>query len=388
MKNVRIFSIFWSSLLICCILTACFSSEKPSVQRAKRARRAQGSIVIGAVSPWSTAHNQLERGIKLAVAEINASGGVLGRNLELVFADDKATVTTGQLVAQQFADNLDMVAVIGHTNSYISIPVSIIYEYYGLLMMSPLSTSPEFTENNFKLVFRNIPNDSAYGVEMAHLCKRRNLKRALILHTKNKYGIGLANAFENECWTADIDIVDRAAYDSVSGIQVIKAKLKFWQRNYQFDTLLLAAEMPEAADIVICARDLGIEAVILGGDSFDNVEFIKIAGQAAEGVIIPSVFNPDNPLPSVVEFIKKFKQKYGNLPDFEAEQGYDAIKILTQAIKVAKTTEPLKIAATLRSGKKWRVVTDNYSFDQHGDVEGRKLFFKIVKDGEFVLLAD
>ncbi|MCK5539287.1 MAG: ABC transporter substrate-binding protein [Deltaproteobacteria bacterium] len=388
MKNVRMFSIFLGLLVVSCLLVSCFSSENPSAQRAKRARRAQGPIVIGAASPWSETHSFLEQGIKLAVAEVNASGGVLGRNLEVIFADDKATVSTGQLVAQQFADNPDMVAVIGHTNSYISIPVSIIYEYYGLLMLSPLSTSPRFTERKFKLVFRNIPDDVAYGLEMAHLCKKRHLKRAIIYHIDNEYGTGLANAFENECRTTDVDIVDRASYDSVSGMKVFKFQLEFWQRNYEFDTLFLAAEMPDAAEIVVYARKLGINATIIGGDYFDNLGFIKSAGEAAEGVIVPSVFQPDNPLPSVVSFVKNFKKKYGQTPGYAAEQGYDAVKVLVQAIEAVKTTEPLKVAEIMRSGKEWRGVIDDYSFNDKGNVEGRKIFFKVVKNGDFVLLSD
>ncbi len=388
MKDKLIFRNLLGLFFLSFSLVSCFSSDNPSAQRAERLRQGQGPIIIGAVSNWLESDGMQEKGIKLAVAEINDSGGILGRKLKLVFADDNASVATAQIVAQKFADNLDMVAVIGHTHSYISIPVSIIYEYYGLLMMSPLSTSPKLTQRNFKLIFRNIPDDVAYGVELAHFCQRRGLKRVLIYHIKNDYGTGLANAFENECRMVAVEIVDRAAYNRFSDVTILREQLAFWQRNYKFDTIFLAGEMPDAAEIVKCARELGIAAVILGDDFLDNAEFIKNSGSAAEGVIIPSVFAADNRLPSVVDFVQKFKKKYNKTPSYFAEQGYDSVKVLVQAINDAKTTEPFKIAAALRSGNVWQGVTDNYSFDMHGDVVGRKIFLKIVKDGDFVFLSD
>jgi len=380
---------FWLGILgLGFTLLSCSNSDNPAVQRAQRSRRAQGPIIIGAAAPWSERNNLLAEGIKLAVTEINNNGGVLNRQLKLVFADDKASVTTGQLVAQQFADNQDMIAVIGHSDGYISEPVSILYEYYGLLMLSPLSSTPKLTERGFKHIFRNIPDDFAYGIDLAHLCTRLGKKRVVICQIKNEFGTGLANAFENECLTNNIKIIDRFAYNMVSDMTEIKIKLSFWQANYKFDTIFLAAEMPAAAEIVRCARTLGINALILGSNRMYNHDFLQLAGKAAEGTIIPSIFHPKIDLPSTIDFVDSFKSRHGQIPDYAAAQGYDAVNILAQAIAAAKTTEPAKIAASMHNSKKWQGVTGPYSFDNYGNVKGRNIFFTEVRNSQFSLMPE
>ena len=386
--NKRVVGFWLGMLWLGFTLLSCSGSDNPAVQRALRARRSRGPIIIGAAAPWSEKNNLLAEGIKLAVTEINNKGGVLNRQLKLVFADDKASVTTGQLVAQQFADNPDIIAVIGHSYGYISEPVSILYEYYGLLMLSPLSSTPKLTKRGFKHIFRNIPDDFAYGIDLAHLCTRHGKKRVIICQIKNEFGTGLANAFENECLTNNIKIVDRFAYNSASDMTEIKKRLSFWQENYKFDTIFLAAEMPAAAEIVRCARSLGIDTLILGSNRMYNHNFLQMAGNAAEGVIIPSIFHPEIDLPSTIDFVDSFKARYGQIPDYAAEQGYDAVNILAQAIEAAKTTEPVKIAASMHSSSKWQGVTGPYSFDSNGNVKSRNIFFTEVKNGQFSLLPE
>src|SRR5690606_24523605 len=106
-------------------------------------------------------------GINMAVEEINAAGGVLGRPLLTIKQDDRSDVTQGRLIAQQFADNLDLVAVIGHSDSFVSLPASATYQFAGLLMLSPGSTNPALTMQGFDLVFRNVPTDDDIGRQLA-----------------------------------------------------------------------------------------------------------------------------------------------------------------------------------------------------------------------------
>ena len=368
-------------------IVSCSLSENPIQDRAKKARKAGGDIIIGAAAPWD-ACQQLWQGIEMAVDEINAGGGILGRKIQVIQADDKASVSEGQIVAQEFAENMDMVAVIGHYNSYVSNRLSILYEYYGLLMMTPLSTSPKLTSQGFKRIFRSVPDDEMFGTELALFCQRQGYRQMAIYQRKDDYGEGLANAFEKQCTDSGIAIADRLAYDFFSGERHFEEDLAYWLDNFSFDAIFLAGIVPEAAVFIEKARKMGITVPIIGGDGLDSPQLIEIAGQAAEGTFVGSVFHPDDPRGEVQAFVRTYRNRYGAEPDVQAAQGYDAIKVLAQAMTNAESTVPDKMADALRATKNFTGVTGLYSFDEKGNLTGRTISVKIVRNGRFELLPN
>ena len=130
-------------LALALFISAC-GPDDPATLRAERAAQAEGDLVIGVAWPWEARTVGLyAEGLDMAVEEVNADGGVLGRPIRLVRGDDGESVDGGRLVAQRFADDPDVVAVIGHLNSHVTIPAADIYERGGLLMLTPASTAPE-----------------------------------------------------------------------------------------------------------------------------------------------------------------------------------------------------------------------------------------------------
>jgi branched-chain amino acid transport system substrate-binding protein len=375
-------------LLLVLFVSACADSD-PAEKRAYRAARAKGDILIGAGGPWSTSKGKaLWAGMELALEEINAAGGIHGRALKAVKGDDESSVDVGREVARSFADNPDMDAVVGHMDSSLSLANSIMYEYYGMLMITPLSTAPELTRQGFRRVFRTIPDNALFGAGLARFANSRSLKRVMIYQVRNAYGADLANGFEKECEALGIAVPGRLAYDSESGAGIFRRDLTYWMENYVFDAILAAGSIPDAPLFIKEARGLGIQVPIITGEGLDTPELVNLAGKAAEGTFVGSAFLPDSPRQETREFVAAFFQKYGMTPDAEAAQGYDTIRILAKAIEKAGSTIPDKVAEALRGTTGWTGVTGIYRFDIYGNLAGRDIQMKVVRDGELVLFKE
>lgn len=372
-------------LLLCS--ASCREMEDIKQERWKRAEKSSGNIVIGAAAPWEwLADKALYRqGIDMAVEEINSNGGVLQRELFLVYTDDESSVDQGRVIAQDFAETLDMVAVIGHFNSHVSIPVSIMYQYYGLLMLSPASTAPELTASKgYNLIFRNIPTDSHMAAGLAEFCGRKEFKRIMIYGINNKWGISLANAFEYRAAELGIDIVDYRTFDFTSDAFYFKNDISQWRDFFQFDAIFLACSINNATEFIMEARKLGLDQPIIGGDGLDSPMLWEKAGRYAQGTIVGTYFHPDIPNKTTQQFVQRFREKYGALPDTWAAQGYDAVKLIGAAMEKAGSTVPPKVADAFRSMKDWQGVTGVHNFNQYGDVINKSIVIKKVDGNKFV----
>lgn len=371
-------------LLICLslsLIVSCNLSDDPAEERANRAEKARGDIVIGAVAPWSSGN--MWNGVELAINEINDHGGIMGRKFRVIKEDDESSLSKGQNIAHKFSKNLDMVAVVGHYNSYITLPCSIIYQYYGLLMLTPYSSVPKLTQQGFKFVFRNTISDESYGEKLAGFSHQQGYRNVLIYHSKNNYGTGFANEFEKYGEAIGLNIVDRLSYDSFAAEREFGKDLKYWKDNFRFDTIFLAGTLPQAALFIKEARKIGIKVPIVTGAGLDSKRLLKIAGKAANGTFVGTLFQPGNTTPQTKTFVKKYFQKYHMLPNNAAAQGYDTIMVLAYAMKNARSTVPDQVAKALRNLDKWRGPIAKSSFDKNGDIQGGTISLKLVKNGTF-----
>ena len=122
---------------------------------------------------------------------------------------------------------------------------------------------------------------------------------------------------------------------------------------------------------------------VLGGDALDTEDLIEAAGEAANGVVIASVFHPDNPRQEVQNFNEAFRAEYGTLPDSWAARGYEALKLLVHAMNDAGSVVPDRVADALRSLDGWSGLTGTFVFDDHGDVVGKEVMTVVVEEGRF-----
>jgi branched-chain amino acid transport system substrate-binding protein len=369
---------------------ACRPAGSPATERIARAERGAGDIVVGVAWPWGARRQVLYgEGLDMALDEINSSGGVRGRRIVLKKEDDHESVDEGELVAQRLANDPDVIAVIGHLQSYVSVPASAIYDLSGLLMIAPTATDPELTAHGYSRVFRATFTDTEVGRQMADYSARQGYERIGIYYIRSDYGRNLANAFEERASDLGLTIPVRLSYEpsDSGGSDAYGAALRGWSAS-GLDAIFLAGEVPSAARAIVAAREHGITVPIFGGDAMSSGELISVAGSAAEGTVVATAFHADEPRPEVRRFTAAFEKRYGVSPDAGSALGYDVVRLLASAIEIAGSTLPDSVAAALHSLRGWKGVTGSFTFDGAGDLVGRPIAKMVVRDGAFHYLPD
>ncbi len=364
-------------------LFSCGAGSLTPEERGKKAAQSKGDIVIGVVDS-SFDPSLFTDGVKLAVAEINEQGGPLGRKIRPLFYDDRRYLNIGQNVARKLAAHPDVVAVLGHRYSGVAVPVSIIYENNGIVFISTGATDPNFTQYGGAYTFRNMLSDSDTGKETARMSYQRGYTKMAVFYERETAGQRLADIFSEEADRLGIDIVAvRSYFKWQTDFKNMASELA---RNYQFDAVFVAGLLPFAGELIKQARMMGISVPFIGSHSLDSPELFTVAGKSAEHVIVPSVFNPDMPSKSTRDFVKKFRAKFGVMPDTWAAQGYDAVQLLAYAVEKSGSAVPIAMGSALRFLEKWKGATGSYSFKMNGDISGKEIFFKELRNGKFEML--
>ncbi|MGM0501604.1 MAG: ABC transporter substrate-binding protein [Bacillota bacterium] len=374
-KIFLIFIIFLQFLVI-----GCSGSNEVFEKRLKIAEDAE-KIKIGVAWSFSTNQTKVYEGVKLAAEEINETGGVLGKKIVIEKRDDAADVNQGLKVAEQFASDPDVMAVIGHKESYVTDSVSLIYETAKLIAFSPKSTNPKISKKGYQYFFRNVPTDIEIGQYMANVANDKGYRRVIICYADNLYGLGLANAFEKEASLRGLEVVNRSSY-SIGDRGEFKYILGNWEL-YNFDAIFFAGTLPAGGYFVSEAREADYQQPILAGNGLDSTELIEIADEAADNVMVSTEFNPELGKEKVKNFERNFEKKYNIAPDTSAALGYDALQVIVEAMRQAKSVAPQKVAPQLREIEGWSGVTGKHTFAENGDVVNKNIYLKVVKDGKF-----
>ena len=324
---------------------------------------------------------QMKRGAEKAVHDINAKGGVMGKNLALNIGDDQCDPKQAVAVANDFVSK-GVIFVAGHFCSGSSIPASSVYHDEGILQMTPASTNPKFTDDpakaNWGTVFRTCGRDDQQGSYAgAWIADHFKGKNVAIIDDKSTYGKGLAD-------------LTRAALNKAGMKEVLDDEITAGEKDYSalvsklkaanIDVIYFGGYHPEAALIVKQSREQGLGAQLLSGDSLNTQEFATLAGDAANGVMFTNAAEARN-LPSAKQVVEEFR-KEGFEPEGYTLSTYAAIQVWAQAVAKAGTTDPAKLAATLRS-QPWDTVIGKLSFDAKGDLTSSTYVWYIFKDGKY-----
>lgn len=345
-------------------------------------QQAGGEIVIASAGPMTGQYaafgEQLRKGAEKAVADINAKGGVMGRQLRLEIGDDACDPKQAVAVANNFAAK-DVAFVAGHFCSGSSIPASKVYIEEGILQITPASTNPKLTdEAPNSLVFRVCGRDDQQGkVAADYILKNFKDKRIAIAHDKQAYSQGLADATKA---ALNAGGVTEALYDTVNAgekdFSAFVTKLK--QANV--DVLYYGGYHTEAALIVRQMRDQGMQTLLISGDALVTDEFWSIAGEAGEGTLM--TFGPDpRKKPEAAEVVKAFEAA-GYNPEGYTLYTYAAIQAWAQAVEKAGTTEAQAVAAALRANT-FTTVLGERAFDEKGDIRQLDYTFYVWKGGKY-----
>lgn len=379
-----------SALTIICVLAAAAGAcRQPELPRGQAQAEAGGPVTIAAPWPWESRTALLYgQGLQLAAEEVNAGGGVLGRPLTVLREDDHESVDRGRLVAQRLAQNRDVVAVIGHMQSYVSLPAAAIYDLSGLVHLAPTATDPRLTEQGYRRLFRMTFTDREIGAQMADFAAAQGLSRVAIYYIRNAYGRGLANAFEERALERGVDIADRQSYDpnTSAGERALTDVLASWE-DLDLRAIFIAGEPRQAAAMIRAARGAGIAVPVLGGDALGTSNFVRLGGTAAEGTVLAAAFHPADEREEVQRFSLAFRRRYGVLPDVSAALGYDAVRLLAHGITRAGGVAPDAVAEALRATAGWRGVTGPVAFTDEGDLVERAIGKVVVREGRLAWLG-
>ena len=312
--------------------------------------------------PYASFGDQMKRGAEMAVADINAAGGVLGQQLSLSVGDDACDPKQAVAVANKFVSD-GVVFVAGHFCSGSSIPASKVYEEEGMLQISPASTNPKLTEEGGDNVFRVCGRDDQQGIVAGNmLADDFGGKKIAILHDKTAYGKGLADETKKQLNKRGIT---EAMYEAYTAQEKDYTAVVSKMKAAGIDVFYVGGYHTEAGLMIRQAREQGYGVQLVSGDALVTDEFWKITGDAGQGTLM--TFSPDpRKNPGAAPIVKKFRDG-GYDPEGYTLYTYGAIQAWAQAVEKAGSTDLDKVIATLRSNK-FNTVLGSIGFDMKGDV--------------------
>ena len=342
---------------------------------------AKADIAIAVAGPmtgqYATFGEQFRHGAKMAVADINAVGGVLGQKLKLIIEDDACDPKQAVAVANKLvSDGVALVA--GHFCSGSSIPASQVYTEEDILQISPASTNPKLTEEGGDNVFRTCGRDDQQGAVAGNfLADRFAAKKIAILHDKTAYGKGLADETRKQLDGRGVKV---AMYEAYTAGEKDYSALVSKMKAAGIGVFYLGGYHTEAGLMIRQAREQGFEAQLVSGDALVTDEFWKITGKAGEGTLM--TFSPDpRKNPSAAPVVKKFRDA-GYNPEGYTLYTYGAIQAWAMAVEKASSTDTGKVIAALREFK-FDTVLGNIGFDMKGDVTAPGYVFYEWKNGTY-----
>lgn len=361
----KVLSLVIISALFLSLFTGCAASNKIKL----------GTIqpISGQVSAYGT---QTRDAINMAVEEINAKGGVLGKQIEMIVEDDEASPEKTKNAFKKLVAQDKVIGIIGALTSKCSLAIAPEAQAKKIIMITPSSTNDTVTDAG-NYIFRSCYNDSFQGRVVAQFAfdTLKGKTAAILYDVANDYSKGLKTNFEQKFTALGGTIVAAESYstnDKDFAAQLTKIKGK------KPDVLFIPDYYSTVALIAKQVRSQGLTIPMLGADGWD--EIVNNAGDEVIDCYYSNHYSPDSNDPEVKTFVTKYTAKYKVTPNALAALGYDATYILVDAIAKAGSTDSEKIrVAMMETNKKF--VTGKITFDDKRNPVKSAVMVKIVKKG-------
>ncbi len=346
-------------------------------------------IKIGLVAPLTgdvkTFGESTRNGFMLAIEEVNAAGGINGKQIKTFIQDDKNDPTEAQNAGSKLINQDGVKLIIGSVSSKCSIPLSEVCQDASVVMITPTSTNPKVTirEDGSRkdFVFRACFIDPFQGMVAAKFALE-NLKAkstAILYDVGNDYVKGLAEFYRDNFIQGGGEVLVYESYQKDdTDFSALLTKVK--QANP--DILYIPDYYNKVGLIAKKAREIGVKSILMGGDGWDSPEMLNIGGDAIVGGYFTNHYSPADPRPEVQNWVNKYRTKYGSTPDALATLAYDATLLLLEAIKRANSDNPVKIKEALQSIKDFKSVSGNISLDEYGNPIKSAVILKYTKTGQ------
>lgn len=330
---------------------------------------------------YATFGKQMKDGAELAVADINAKGGVMGQKLQLAIGDDACDAKQAVSVANKFAGD-GVKFVDGHFCSSTSIPASKVYTEEGILQITPASTNPLLTDgaakNGWTNVFRTCGRDDAQGrVAGNYIAEHFKGKAVAIVQDKTAYGKGLADETKKAMNAAGMK---EAMYESVNQGDKDFSALVSKMKQAKVAAIYYGGYFTEAGLLIRQAKEQGLDTVLMGGDALASEEYWKITGDTGEKTLMTFAPDPRN-LPEAKSVVAMFKAQ-GYDPEGYTLYTYAALQVFAEAATKAGSVKEDAVAKAMRANK-FSTVIGTIGFDKKGDVIGPDYVVYIWSAGKY-----
>ncbi|HEX3559870.1 MAG TPA: ABC transporter substrate-binding protein [Pyrinomonadaceae bacterium] len=319
-------------------------------------------------------------GIRMAVEEANAGGGVAGHRVELITQDTRSDPGETETVVRRLAEESHVQALIGEVVSSRSLAAARVAQDVRVPMLTPSATSPEVTAQG-DYVFRSCYTDSFQGAALARFAARELHARraAVLLDPAQRYSVELARFIREAFERHGGEIVSEQEYRE--GGADFSAQLSEVAAVHP-DVIFIPGYYLEAGQLARQAKELGITAPLVGGDGWDSPRLYEIGGQALAGDFFSSHFSADDPDPQVQRFVSDYRRLFGNAPDSFAATAYDATRIMLDAAARAHTLERAAIRDALAETRGFPGVTGNVTFNAERNAVKSVVIIRIGDNGK------
>lgn len=332
--------------------------------------------------PLANIGDQFKRGAEAAAADINAKGGVMGRQIKLSLQDDQCDPAQAVSVANRIIADGTMF-VDGHACSGSSIPASAVYAESGVLMMSPASSNPALTDDaaakGWPTIMRLYTRDDAQGAFIGPwIAKTYAGKNVAILHDKGAYGQGVADAVRA---TMNANGLKEVMYDGINAGEKDYSALVTKIGDLKADVVYFGGYHPEAGLILRQARERGVKFQFIMPDSIASPEFWQVAGPAGEGTLFVFPSDPQAK-PEAKAAVDKMKAG-GFTPEGFTLFSYAVVQAFAQGVERAQSDDPARVAEALKNGRPIDTVVGSVTFDGKGDLKDASYDINQWHDGKY-----
>jgi branched-chain amino acid transport system substrate-binding protein len=334
-----------------------------------------------AAADGASAKNAVELGLK----EVNDAGGIKGKKINLIIYDDRLNPQEAVAIANKLIERDKVVGVVSGSYSGPTRVTAPIFQKAGIPMVAGYAVHPDVTwdakekkPNDF--CFRNGFLGEIEGAAAAEFAvKNLKAKKISLIFMDNDFGRAISSGFAERAEKLGATVLTKQMY-KFPGEKDFRPYLTRIKEGNP-DVIFAAGYYNEAASIVRQAKELGVTSRILGEEGFDSPKFLEIAGPAAEGVIIATNLDRDDPRPLVQNFLKNYRKAYNEDADMVGASSYDAFMILVNAIRKAGT-DPKRIQETLLETRDYNGLTGKISRFVQGEVV-KPVQIQVVKGGKF-----
>ncbi len=355
-------------------------AAKPYPADAKTIVLGEYGALTGSQASFGTS---TDNAIKMAIAEINAKGGVLGKPVEVRVEDDNSQAAQVPSAVLKLINEDNVLAVMGEVASSSSLAAAPICQKAGVPMLSPTSTNPKVTQVG-DYIFRACFIDPYVGESLANFSKNKLGAKTAALFTdvKSDYSKGLSQYFKDSFTKIGGKIVATESYQA--GDTNFRAQLTNI-KGANPDVIYIPGYYTEVGNIAVQARSLGMNQTLMGSDGWDSPKLFEIGKSAVNNSYFSNHYSPEDQNPKVVKFVADYKQKYGEVPDALAAVAYDAAYIMFDAITRAGNTDRAKLRDALAATKDFQGVTGNISMNKDRNADKKLVIIKI-QDGKTVVV--